>query len=379
MTNQIQEKKLNRTDGGFSLIEVIIAIVILALVTIPLLSYFTDSLQHSVRMARQQRATLAAQEITESLKAVKRLIEKPEGQTAYSVPYLNILLDDCKLEEGGFNADGTGSATYSGVLSKESESFDVKVKISTSTSANAVERPLIYGIDDAKDVMILERDQKEEALTYFTSVNVNYCSVHPDQTILSQDEIFAKMTRTINILVDNIQEDPTDDESAYFTVKAYYDYKCVGLRGTGSSDTYACTYLVNSKVSALKNIYLLYNCMTGVDRIKLDVSEEAYKKMPTFKEDGSTLDTTRLGLYLIAQNYDPDKNESLYLEGYDRVWMSAHTNVDSVEDALGTVTAKSLTATGSPTRLIEIKTEVYKKGHEDTDDALIVVETTKGE
>lgn len=377
MTNQISEEKLNKADGGFSLIEVIIAIVILALVTIPLLSYFTDSLQHSVRMARQQRATLAAQEVTESLKAVDRLIEKSvdeTGQTVYSVPYLELLLDDCRLEEGGYNTDGTGSATYSGVLTKDSESFDVKVQISTGTSANAVERPLIYGIDDAKDVMILERDQKEEALTYFTSVNVNYCSEHPDQTMLSQNQILGGMTRTINILVDNIKEDSTDDDSVYFTVKAYYDYKCVGLRGTGSSDTYTCTYLVNSKVSALENIYLLYNFMAGDDRIKLDV------KMPSFTtEDGTTYVTTELGLYLIAQNYEPDSSDVLYLDGFDGVWMSVYTNVEKVEDGLGTVTTNSLTATGNPIRLIEIKTEVYKKGHEETDDALIVVETTKGE
>lgn len=374
MTDQIQEKKMNRADGGFSLIEVIIAIVILALVTIPLLSYFTDSMQHSVRMARQQRATLAAQEITESLKAVNRLIEKPEGQTAYSVPYLELLLDDCKLEEGGFNADGTGSATYSGVLTKASESFDIKVKISTSTSANAVERPLIYGIDDAKDAMILERDQKEEALTYFTSLNVNYCSEHPDQTMLSQDQIYGKMTRTINILVDYIEGAFTEDGNAYYTVKSYYDYKCVDLRGTGSSDTYACTYLINSKVSDLKNIYLLYNYMAGGDRIKLDV------KVPTFtKEDGTTYVATELGLYLIAQNYDLDSHDTLYLDGFDGVWMSVYTNVKKVADKLGTVTTNSLSSTGSPTRLIEIKTEVYKKGHGDTDDALIVVETTKGE
>ena len=379
MTNQIPEEKLNRADGGFSLVEVIISIVILALITIPLLGYFSDSLQHSVRMAQQQRATLAAQEITESLKAVNRLIEIPENGTAYGVPYLSILLDDCTLAEGGFNNDGIGSATYTGTLSKNSESFDVRVKISTNTSANAVERPLIYGIDDAKDVLILERDQKDEVLTYFTSVNVTYCTEHPGEATLSQDQIIAKMSRTTHIQVDYVKGDITDPENKYFTVKAYYEYKCTDLRGTGSNDVFAGTYLVNSKVSALKNIYLLFDCMAGGDRIKLDVSEDAFKKMPEFAEEGSTIATTRLGLYLIAQNFNPDSGFSIYFEGYDRVKMSTHTNVNEVVDSLGTVTTKSLAATGTPTRLIEIKTEVFKKDHEPTDDALIVVETTKGE
>lgn len=378
MTNQISEEKLNKADGGFSLIEVIIAIVILALVTIPLLSYFTDSLQHSVRMARQQRATLAAQEVTESLKSVNRLIEKPDGETAYSVPYLQELLDDCTLETGGFLADGTGSATYSGVLTKDTESFDVKVKISTATSANAVERPLIYGIDDAQDVMILERDQREEALTYFTSVNVNYCSEYPDQTMLSQDQILAGMTRTIRILVDCL----TDEGGTYYAVKAYYDYQCVNLRGTGSADTYTCTSLANSKIWELKNIYLLFDCMTGGDRIELDLTGAASGRLFNPRREGEVLiPATTLGLFLIAQNYDSDTYGGLYLDGYDRGHMNAHTNVkvNQVTDDQGTLSASSLTTAGSPTRLIEIVTEVYIKGHEDTDDALAVVETTKGE
>lgn len=371
MTNQIPEEKLNKADGGFSLVEVIVSIVILALVTIPLLNYFTDSMRHSMQMAQQQRATLAAQKVTESLKAVNRLIEET-GPSAYGVPYLSILLDDCILAEGGFDQYGTGTAIYTGTLSQNSENFDVRVKISTSTSANAVERPLIYGIDDAKDVLILERDQKEEALTYFTSVNVS-----AGETVLSQDQITAKMTRTIHILVDFIQEGDTNPKNEYYTVKAYYEYKCEGLRGDGadgtaSNDTYTGTYLVNSKVAGLENIYLLFDCIAEEESIDLEVSSDAKTNI--------TYGSSWLGLYLIAQKNDPPITKTLTLEGPEkRTWVSVHTNVAKVVDALGEVTKESLEATGSPTRLIEIKTEVYRKNHEATDDSLIVVETTKGE
>ena len=56
----------------FSLLEVILAMAILAIISIPLLSYFTQSMKYNAMMADKQHATNLAQEVLEDLKKPKR-------------------------------------------------------------------------------------------------------------------------------------------------------------------------------------------------------------------------------------------------------------------------------------------------------------------
>lgn len=403
MIKQIPDEKLNKTDGGFSLLEVIISVAILALVTIPLLNYFMDSLEHSARMARRQQATLAAQEVTEKLKAVDMLIQpfKPatgeedssdDTRSVYTVPYLFELLGIpySNLEnddyEGKFGDDGKGEAVFEGSLTTNSGTFDVRVTVSTDVPANDVQRPLIFGIDDTRDVFILEQSQKEEVLAYFTAANIAAGG------LLSQSEIENSLTRIMHINVGyelESSEDIENDKNGYFTVQAQYEYKCNAL-----NDTYFSTYLKDVRLSSLQNIYLLFNSMAGGDQIKLNISDQAVALFEdededmSFEVDPITYKDICLGLYLISQNFDDliDAGESCSLEltGH-RDWISVHSNLSSVENGNneGTednvVPKHDLAGNGTPTRLISLTTEIFKKDHDATDEALAVIETTKGE
>ena len=60
--------KKQQNNGGFSLLEVILAMAILAILSIPLLSYFTQSMKYNAMMADKQHATNLAQEVMEDLK-----------------------------------------------------------------------------------------------------------------------------------------------------------------------------------------------------------------------------------------------------------------------------------------------------------------------
>ena len=67
--------KKQQNNGGFSLLEVILAMAILAILSIPLLSYFTQSMKYNAMMADKQHATNLAQEVMEDLKKQPQLVE----------------------------------------------------------------------------------------------------------------------------------------------------------------------------------------------------------------------------------------------------------------------------------------------------------------
>lgn len=71
-------------DSGFSLVEVMMAVAILALVTLPIINYFTYSSVQTIDGRERQTATMAAEDVMEELKAysnhdqIARLIMTPD-------------------------------------------------------------------------------------------------------------------------------------------------------------------------------------------------------------------------------------------------------------------------------------------------------------
>ena len=57
-----------KDDRGFTLVELILTIAILAIVTIPILNYFTDAAKHNARSRQKQNAAIVAREVLESFK-----------------------------------------------------------------------------------------------------------------------------------------------------------------------------------------------------------------------------------------------------------------------------------------------------------------------
>ena len=85
---RIHKRKLN--SKGFSLIEVLIAVAILAIVTLPILKAFSTSAMVNRNARRQENANTAASAIAEQFKSmtVGRLVEKygdaeKYGENAY--------------------------------------------------------------------------------------------------------------------------------------------------------------------------------------------------------------------------------------------------------------------------------------------------------
>ena len=61
-------------NKGFTLVEVMLSMAILALISIPLMKYFSDSLRYAAQTAEKQKATLIAQETVEFIKSQQKLV-----------------------------------------------------------------------------------------------------------------------------------------------------------------------------------------------------------------------------------------------------------------------------------------------------------------
>lgn len=104
-------RKLNR-DAGFSLLELLIAVIILAIIVIPLMNLFLSSNRLNIKSRQTLRATTAAQDIMEGLKAYN--IEELKAQFA-DPPKSDFYVIDSRLikngvkEETALEVDGSGN------------------------------------------------------------------------------------------------------------------------------------------------------------------------------------------------------------------------------------------------------------------------------
>lgn len=104
------QRKLNR-NAGFSLVELLIAVTILAIIVIPLMHLFLTSTRLNVKSRQTLRATTVAQDIMEGLKAY----DVDELQQQFNHPLDGFYVVDDKLikgsvqEEGEREKDGSGN------------------------------------------------------------------------------------------------------------------------------------------------------------------------------------------------------------------------------------------------------------------------------
>lgn len=191
------KKKMRTGNGGFTLIEVLLSIAILALISVPLIKYFTESLGYSVKTQEKQNATLAAQQTIEFIKAQEALMKWQGAPNAggTTVMHYNIT-DEMKEEFGvplnqsiedfdasiGLNASGApefdrntgkGKLVYEYTITPSSydRGFDVRVTMETDKGATEIARPIVYGIDDTTNVVAAESNEEDEAIMYFLSLN----------------------------------------------------------------------------------------------------------------------------------------------------------------------------------------------------------------
>lgn len=153
---QLNTRRQKCSNAGFSLVELLIAVTILAIIVIPLLHMFVTSTRINVKSRQMQRATTVAQDIMEGLKAynleeVRAQFAPPEGvsPSTYYYPSNGFYVLNTNLIQGGvreiteLGPDATGEEVYYfGIenLKIQGGEYDALIKLDASTyGANSKE------------------------------------------------------------------------------------------------------------------------------------------------------------------------------------------------------------------------------------------------
>ena len=237
---------------GFSLVEVIVAIAVLALLSLPILAYFSDASVFTSRGKHTQKATTAGQAVAEEVNNCDDFEE----------------VEDVLSTQAGWTLDSKAAGSdHKSHLTKEvtedGEKFKVKVTVdyeysrvnsagdTTDSKFNEFETPQLKEIYSPKNVVLSETDQADVAVSHFLAD-------HPDK---AQSEIKTNMTRVIWI-----QLGVDTSNSDVYTVKCFYRYS---YEGADFDSVLNDTKIEKSK---LENIYLFYNITkdTGAEEVKVD-------------------------------------------------------------------------------------------------------------
>lgn len=361
------EKEQN--NAGFSLVEVILAMAILAILAIPMLNYFVESMKYNAQMAAQQHATMLAQELCEDLKSKDQLIQMDGAY--YGIPYLTDAAPDglactktAVADPTGdpFMQTGMGTAEYHG----EKDNYDIVVKVKSDTVENSTRLSEVSSIDDTSDVLAAENGQRAEALAWFQAVNASYAASTGSGAV---SDIEGLMRRTVTI--------HEEKSGAYYRVTVGCSYQCDGLRGAGSTDTYDCRNLADQLLkeadpthpkNPLKHVYVMFSPSKTPDTIQIT------------ERTGVTIGPD-VELYLIEQ--DGAVEEPGYRVTIQGKIPSVRTNLATAVLYNGNngslITAQDLITQAEGVRKIDLEIAVYKKGEAGTGKPYITVHASKGE
>lgn len=405
-----QERIRKQNNAGFSLLEVVLAMAILAIISLPLLQYFSSSAKYNAMMKNKQKATIMAQELTENLKSQKGpLIQTITGPAVqYGVPY---------LENRGYRnttsylSVNKGTITYNN-LADSTREYDVEVKVSTAENisntsgaainlqnVNDAKRDLVYGLDyeanNLTDVVAQEQDQRDEAIIYFSAISDQYIAENEGLSPVPKTDIQKDMTQTFHIDISGT--------TGNYNVRVWVEFKCLGLRGTDAlgnptEDTYLAPDIVNVARTDVKNIYLIYDKISNKDSKNNSKHDDLNITIPMGL-------TTPPNLILYCQDqYDANADALTQPYLYYRLYVSGlatnqkiYTNIrdygggrnyGAVTDNIGVATfsTQPIKETGTaytsnrPVKATYVEVTIYKKNHNDaTDQAYVSMTTTKGE
>ena len=363
-------KKQN--NAGFSLLEVVLSMAILAILSIPLMSYFTQSMKYNAKMADKQHASVLAQEVMEDLKNQPNLVQKVNGG-GYESTYLtgrHYTIYTPAAPESGLTG---GTVEYYGAADAINEKYDSRVKIGTDTTENASPVPQIDGIDGNTDVVALENGQLQDACSYFMATYANKHHVTPSD----QNTISNAMRRRIAITVKK--------ES----VQVACFYRCEGIDGVDATEEYSCSDYAMEDIENVENLFLMYevNQMEDELEIRCEVGVSVPKLVIVCQNIDAVADTYKLvinpkdrcGMPEVASNIgmppygDSASGSMVRTHNGGRIWNGSYI-MNNVE---------ALTEKVSGVRKVKVEVSVYQKnkGNEaDRDNyRYITVDSTKGE
>lgn len=364
--NELQVVKgsedMRRQSDGFSLVEVIIAIAVLAIVAMSLLSYFSSANFYSSSGKNTQKADMAGQWLLEELNSY-RSVSQLENSMAVTG---GAVLSGSVISGGTWSleSESADKAVLSRAVSVDDTNYQARVTLDynyetpaptgslTAPQYNNYNEPDLEEIYSSYNVVLEETDQSSTAESYF---------FYKD-TSVAKTTIRNSMTREMEIEIEKDAENPE-----LYRVKAYYVYKYNGA---------SYKVLVKEKkieVENLQNVYLFYNLLRG------DIEEEPVKV--TLASNISKVEAKKISLYFVSQkgSVTPPANYRLDLSGNGN-WMdlSYYTNKATVSAAVHHESDIVKHSTGK--RIAMITVEIYREGETDYTETnrIVRLQSTKG-
>lgn len=131
-------------NKGFTLVEILVAMAVLAIVTIPLLSYFSDASKLNALSSKRHKANLMAQKYMEDIKnkELKEIVKEYRAYPGLSGQYLDSGYSDGNkiafTSPFAFTANPPEQPYYFQILNADygGEKYDVRIKISEGIYAS---------------------------------------------------------------------------------------------------------------------------------------------------------------------------------------------------------------------------------------------------
>lgn len=378
---------------GFSLVEVIIAMAVLAILTVPILAYFTRAATTTADGRDVQRATLAAESVAEELKGYASFsqLESLDGVEDWVI-------------EGTVTTPAPGTVPEALKMTKKVEvdgrDFTAKVKVdydyradpaASATAAaqfNNFAEPQLKEVYSENNVVAVEKKnippgteppapaQNPTEQTDMAISDFYYQLRNKGNTAVTRDQIKSAVKRKIQI-------DIGEADADVYSVGVAYEYTC---SITGAENPYK-TYLVSTKIekSKLENIFLFYYLLEDVPEA------EKYRQDIEISVSGGMTqeEAQKLCVYLVSQETDAAGKSKI------NIHVSAVSGSNANRIRYRTNGTTSLTGTGdfsgdsssiveknvNGKRIAQITVDVYDGAatvfNEDT--RLAQIQTSKGE
>lgn len=254
-----QEKRYNGgrkglNDRGFSFVEVLISILILALLATPLLKQFVTIYKVNSKSDRIQKDTFIAQNIVEDIKAktfqeIKEEYKDPSG------------FSDVPNEVYYFAKKGieSNNKKYDALITMDASAYRVENPTDPSGEKigyNTFEMPIIADINVPKNILAIESYETELAIAALYANHVNYIAeqreLHKDDptysiTEMSSSDVREQLVKQMIVKINKVD--------GSIKVNVEFDFSAPTVDGCKNE-----RYTITDKAfhAAIGNVYLFY-------------------------------------------------------------------------------------------------------------------------